>query len=99
MTSEISPKIHDLLSAVTDLLRAKSAELSLSDAQIASIQPRGGIVPARLPVLSLLADMRDRAGAGTQAVVDGLIDAADDLAWRCVGGGVASNHGYRAAGR
>ena len=68
--------------AVVGLLAARADDLRLDRAIIASIQPRGPVVPAYLPVLDLLPAMAGRASDDTAPVVQAIVAAAGYLAWR-----------------
>lgn len=75
-------EICALIEALNDLLRAKAADLSLTEDMIDSIQPLTAPKPAKLPMLTLLPDTRARASAETTDVTARLIEAAPLLPWR-----------------
>ena len=80
--SAMSPAISTLMAAMIDLLRAKAAPLAITDQMIDSIQPLASLVPAELPVLSLLSATLGLASPETAPVTDALIKAAPELPWR-----------------
>ena len=66
MVIDLPRPVAALGEAVFDLLRRKSAELTLEEAAFQSVRPRGAPTPAQLPVLDLFADapaLRPRAAA------------------------------------